>query len=119
MDLSCRVAFSMEFRLPVNCVVNQEAEDSLYSLFAVVVHIGRKINYGHYITLVKSADQWLKFDDDNVEKIEESELESFFGSSDDVFNPRKSMNAYILFYQVVNGSLRSKASKPSTSLALS
>eukprot|EP00253_Pinus_taeda_P008829 PITA_08829 len=99
-----RVAFSKEFRLPINSCGDQNAADSLYSLFAVVVYMGWRMNCGHYIALVKSGDQWLLCDDEKVETIEESALHSFFGSSKTVTSdPKDAMNAYILFYEAVNG----------------
>lgn len=40
-------------------------------LFAVVVHIGRGLNQGHYVAVVKSGDRWLLFDDEIVELVNE------------------------------------------------
>lgn len=56
--------------------------DRLYDLVAVVVHCGSTPNRGHYITVVKAQSFWLLFDDDLVDKIEESTIEDFFGLSD-------------------------------------
>ena len=39
----------------------------MYDLVAVVVHIGSSINRGHYISIVKSEDIWILFDDDIVD----------------------------------------------------
>lgn len=41
--------------------------DRLYDLVAVVVHCGSGPNRGHYISIVKSHDFWLLFDDDIVD----------------------------------------------------
>lgn len=41
--------------------------DRLYNLVAVVVHCGSGPNRGHYISIVKSHDFWLLFDDDMVD----------------------------------------------------
>lgn len=41
--------------------------DRMYDLVAVVVHIGSSINRGHYISIVKSEDIWILFDDDIVD----------------------------------------------------
>lgn len=40
-------------------------------LFAVVVHIGRGPNHGHYVAMVKSGGRWLLFDDEVVELVSE------------------------------------------------
>jgi ubiquitin carboxyl-terminal hydrolase 9/13 len=67
-----------------------------YELYAVVVHIGGGPHHGHYVALVKTEDQgWLLFDDETVEKIEESFVMRFVGDSPD------SATAYILFYQEI------------------
>lgn len=42
-----------------------------YRLFAVVVHIGRGPNHGHYVAVVKSGGRWLLFDDEIVELVSE------------------------------------------------
>ncbi|KAJ8480555.1 hypothetical protein OPV22_024282 [Ensete ventricosum] len=75
--LSYRVVFPMELKL-TNTVEDAESE---YSLFAVVVHVGSGPNHGHYVSLVKSHNHWLLFDDENVEMIDESTVQTFFGSS--------------------------------------
>ena len=46
--------------------------DRLYTLFAVVVHVGSGPNHGHYISLVRSHTHWLLFDDESVELIDEA-----------------------------------------------
>ncbi|KAG1366514.1 putative Ubiquitin carboxyl-terminal hydrolase 4, partial [Cocos nucifera] len=75
--LSYRVVFPMELKL--NNTVDDA--DSEYSLFAVVVHVGSGPNHGHYVSLVKSHNHWLFFDDENVEMIDESIVQTFFGSA--------------------------------------
>ncbi|KAK4777068.1 hypothetical protein SAY86_005756 [Trapa natans] len=75
--LSYRVVFPLELKL-INSVEDADAE---YSLFAVVVHVGSGPNHGHYVSLVKSHNHWLFFDDENVEMIDESAVQTFFGSA--------------------------------------
>lgn len=41
--------------------------DRMYNLVAVVVHCGSGPNRGHYISIVKSYDFWLLFDDDIID----------------------------------------------------
>lgn len=51
---------------------------------------------GHYVSLVKSANTWLYFDDDQVEPIQEHMVQSTFGASSDMGNVE---HGYILLYQ--------------------
>eukprot|EP00667_Euglena_gracilis_P011848 EG_transcript_12127 len=76
--LSYRVPFSTELRIPM---IAEDEEDSLYHLFAVVIHVGSGPNMGHYVSMVKSHGHWLLFDDDLVEHIPESYIHSVFGVS--------------------------------------
>ncbi|KAG6409152.1 hypothetical protein SASPL_132186 [Salvia splendens] len=70
--LSYRVVFPLELKLSTTL----DAGDSVYSLFAVVVHVGTGPNHGHYVSLVKSHNHWLFFDDENVEMIDESAIQT-------------------------------------------
>ncbi|CAN4075674.1 unnamed protein product [Withania somnifera] len=81
--LSYRVVSPLELKLS-NTVEDADAE---YSLFAVVVHVGSRPNHGHYVSLVKSHNLWLFFDDENVEMIDDSR----YSSNTD--------HGYILFYE--------------------
>lgn len=94
--LSYRVVFPLELRL---CNTSDDAEDPdrLYSLFAVVVHVGSGPNQGHYVSLIKSHDQWLLFDDDCVEPKDESEIQSVYGVTQD--SAQSTEAGYILFYE--------------------
>ncbi|KAH1026543.1 hypothetical protein HUJ05_000197 [Dendroctonus ponderosae] len=71
--------------------------DRLYDLVAVVIHCGSGPNRGHYISIVKSHGFWLLFDDDQVDKIESSAIEDFYGLAADT--QKSSETGYILFYQ--------------------
>ncbi|ONK74055.1 uncharacterized protein A4U43_C03F2320 [Asparagus officinalis] len=94
--LSYRVVFPMELKLSSS--VNDP--DSEYSLFAVVVHVGVGPNHGHYVSLVKSHNHWLCFDDENVEMIDEAMMQSFFGSAQEYSS--NTDHGYILFYESTN-----------------
>ena len=48
--LSYRVVFPIELKLSTTL----DAGDSVYSLFAVVVHVGTGPNHGHYVSCKKS-----------------------------------------------------------------
>lgn len=91
--LSYRVVFPMELKLS-NTV---EDTDTEYSLFGVVVHVGSGPNHGHYVSLVKSHNHWLFFDDESVEMIDESAIQAFFGSAHEYSG--NTDNGYILFYE--------------------
>eukprot|EP01134_Creolimax_fragrantissima_P002194 CFRG2194T1 len=96
--LSYRVVFPLELKL-FNMSDDAESPDQMYDLFAVVIHVGSGPNQGHYITIVKSHDNWLVFDDDNIEVVEESKLQSFFGLCGDRSDGgQSSESGYILFY---------------------
>ncbi|KAJ1380145.1 Ubiquitin specific protease, conserved site [Sesbania bispinosa] len=75
--LSYRVVFPLELKLS-NTVEDADIE---YSLFAVVVHVGSGPNHGHYVSLMKSHNHGLFLYDENVEMIDESVVQTFFGST--------------------------------------
>lgn len=94
--LSYRVVFPLELKL-CNTTDDAPGSEAEYSLFAVVVHVGTGPNHGHYVSLVKSHNHWLFFDDENVEIIDESVVQTFFGSTQEYSN--NSEHGYILFYE--------------------
>ena len=96
--LSYRVVFPLELKLS-NTVEDADIE---YSLFAVVVHVGSGPNHGHYVSLVKSHNHWLFFDDENVEMIDESAVQTFFGSAQEYSS--NTDHGYILFYESIGAS---------------
>ncbi|EGF77996.1 hypothetical protein BATDEDRAFT_13604, partial [Batrachochytrium dendrobatidis JAM81] len=63
--LSYQVSFPLELRL-FNTADGAENADRLYQLHGVVVHIGSSPQSGHYVALIKSENQWMLFDDDDV-----------------------------------------------------
>ncbi|KAH6799462.1 ubiquitin-specific protease 3 [Perilla frutescens var. frutescens] len=88
-----RVVFPLELKLS-HTVEDVDAE---YSLFAVVVHIGSGPTHGHYVSLVKSHNHWLFFDDENVEMIDESAIQTFFRAAHEYSS--NTDHGYILFYE--------------------
>ncbi|KAL1923143.1 uncharacterized protein VTP21DRAFT_9519 [Calcarisporiella thermophila] len=92
VKLSYRVVFPLELRL-FNTSDDSVDSERLYELYAVVVHIGSGPHHGHYVTLIKSLGQWLIFDDETVETIEESDIPKFFGDR------AGTGSGYLLFYQ--------------------
>ncbi|PKA52947.1 Ubiquitin carboxyl-terminal hydrolase 3 [Apostasia shenzhenica] len=91
--LTYRVTFPIELKLS-NTVENADSE---YSLFAIVVHVGSGPNHGHYVSLVKSHNHWLLFDDENVDRYDESTVQTFFGSAQEYSSNTE--HGYILFYE--------------------
>ncbi|KAI9362897.1 hypothetical protein DFJ73DRAFT_956578 [Zopfochytrium polystomum] len=92
IKLAYRVVFPMELKL-FNTSDDAEDSDRLYNLNAVIVHIGGGPYHGHYVTLVKSFDRWLLFDDDAVEPVDETDLRRYFGDS------ASPGTGYILLYE--------------------
>nr|CAH7738623.1 unnamed protein product [Callosobruchus chinensis] len=96
IKVSHRVVFPLELRL-FNTSDDALNPDRLYDLVAVVIHCGSGPNRGHYISIVKSHGFWLLFDDDQVDKIDASTIEDFYGLTADT--QKSSETGYILFYQ--------------------
>jgi len=111
IKVSHRVVFPLELRL-FNTSDDAVNPDRLYNLVAVVIHCGSGPNRGHYISIVKSHDFWLLFDDDMVDKIDQSAIEDFYGLTSDI--QKSSETGYILFYQSrdTTESCRSSTSEP-------
>ncbi|KAJ2338049.1 hypothetical protein GGF43_006965, partial [Coemansia sp. RSA 2618] len=90
VKLSYRVNFPTELRVPNT---TEDTEDVLYTLSAIVVHLGGGPFHGHYISIVRSGDKWVLFDDDCVEIIDENELSNYFGDYPNFGS------GYVLFYE--------------------
>jgi ubiquitin carboxyl-terminal hydrolase 12/46 len=75
-----------------------------YSLVAAVVHMGLHMHHGHYVALVKSAGQWLCFDDDQVAPITEAQVRDTFGGEREgaAAGGASTEHSYILFYEHVS-----------------
>lgn len=56
----------------------------LFELKSVVVHVGKEVNRGHYVTVVRNGDRCVLLDDDEVRVVEPEVLRSFYG----VANPQ-------------------------------
>mmetsp|Transcript_1105 Transcript_1105/g.2404 ORF Transcript_1105/g.2404 Transcript_1105/m.2404 type:complete len:354 (-) Transcript_1105:746-1807(-) len=97
--LMYRVVFPLELKLS-NTTADAMGADVVYSLFSVVVHVGSGPHHGHYVSLIKSHGNWLYFDDDNVESITESQVQSTFGSTQEYSNSNMD-HGYLLFFERV------------------
>ncbi|KAI9495561.1 hypothetical protein BDB00DRAFT_937625 [Zychaea mexicana] len=54
-----------------------------YELCAVLTHVGRSADSGHYIAWVKKGDdEWHKFDDDKVSIVKDADIERLDGGGD-------------------------------------
>jgi ubiquitin carboxyl-terminal hydrolase 14 len=53
-----------------------------YHLIGVLTHRGRSSEGGHYVAHMKVKDAWLRFDDEKVTEIEDSDIEQLSGSPD-------------------------------------
>lgn len=54
-----------------------------YELCAVLTHVGRSADSGHYIGWVKNkTDEWYKFDDDKVSTLRDADIERLDGGGD-------------------------------------
>lgn len=97
--LSYRVVFPFEL-IVQNTSHDAVRPDTRYNLFAVVVHVGIGPNHGHYVSMIKSANTWLLFDDDTIDVVQESDITSCFGSSNDIVTNTDC--GYLLFYQAAD-----------------
>ncbi|OAV98216.1 hypothetical protein PTTG_25708 [Puccinia triticina 1-1 BBBD Race 1] len=93
--LSYRVVFPFELKL-FNTTDDIQDPDRLYELWAIVVHIGAGPHHGHYVTILKSHGQWLLFDDNVVTRIEERDIQKYYGDTPSVGS------GYVLFYQATD-----------------
>ena len=55
----------------------------------MIIHHGYRAGSGHYYAIIKVKDNWVKFDDDKITFIDESEIDNY------------SQKAYLLFYQKI------------------
>ncbi|KAI8449536.1 hypothetical protein BY996DRAFT_4550017, partial [Phakopsora pachyrhizi] len=93
--LTYRVVFPFELRL-FNTTDDIPNPDRLYELWAIVVHIGTGLHHGHYVTILKSDGKWLLFDDNVVSRVEEHDIQKYYGDTPGVGS------GYVLFYQAAD-----------------
>jgi ubiquitin carboxyl-terminal hydrolase 12/46 len=99
--LSYRISFPIDLKLTNVCEDTVDA-DRNYRLFAVIVHAGSGPNHGHYVALVRAHNQWLCFDDDLIEPIDEAQIQAYFGSAVDT--AASTETGYLLFYEAEEAS---------------
>ncbi|ODQ77604.1 hypothetical protein BABINDRAFT_163332 [Babjeviella inositovora NRRL Y-12698] len=89
------VSYPTDLRL-FNTIDTIDGPDTLYELYACVVHIGGGPHQGHYVSLVKrTSNTWLLFDDELVELVDDNYVLKFFGPGPGL------ASAYVLFYRQV------------------
>ena len=96
--LTYRVTFPLSLRLlqPNASTATTAADCGLYSLTAVVVHIGNGARSGHYVCMCRgSSGQFYLYDDTSITAIGESELQATFGSE----MGGSHQDGYLLFYE--------------------
>jgi ubiquitin C-terminal hydrolase len=59
-------AINLPSELRLDFLLKNKSDSKAYNLFAIVVHVGNGIDYGHYFCLIKTCGKWFKFDDENV-----------------------------------------------------
>ncbi|PRW20845.1 Ubiquitin carboxyl-terminal hydrolase 3 isoform B [Chlorella sorokiniana] len=118
-----RVTFPWELKM-INTTDDCPDADSAYELFAVVVHMGAHPNHGHYVALVRTpSGQWVCFDDEQVNAVTESQVQSVFGHTQDWHPMREDQqgphadHGYILMYQRVQQQAGSGAAAATTGRA--
>lgn len=90
--VSHRVSFALELRLV--------PDDCLYNLLAVIIHLGVGANSGHYISIIRSKNTWILFDDDKRQIFNPENFVKSFGLWN--YNPeipQNSSTGYILLYE--------------------
>jgi len=66
-----------------NAPINMELMNGNYQLEAVLSHIGRSSDSGHYIAWVRAKDDiWLKFDDDYISTCTSEDIKKLSGGGD-------------------------------------
>jgi ubiquitin C-terminal hydrolase len=86
---------------PTEMAIEDEADaTSYFQLFAVVIHVGRGPNSGHYVTAVRCRNTWLLFDDESIRPVDADQMASLCFGQYHRDSP-SSATAYILFFQRV------------------
>ena len=97
---SVRVVFPLHLRIPIQSSGERDpGPEPFYRLYAVIVHIGRDPNHGHYVCYVNSHDHWFLFDDERVDVVKGFDLQHVFGTTKNPKSVGVTETGYILFYQ--------------------
>lgn len=90
-----RVLYSRYLRLPAT-TDDCETPEKLYELTSVIIHLGGGPYQGHYVVITKTANGWLLFDDEIVDRVDESFVFKFFGEENSM------ATVYLLIYQEIS-----------------
>ena len=74
VKLDYRIQFPFEIRLP-STQDEQNNKASLYTLSAIIMHMGYGIQAGHYYSIIKIGDKWVEFDDSKMNTMSEEAIE--------------------------------------------
>jgi ubiquitin C-terminal hydrolase len=99
-------AINIPSELRLDYLLKNKTDSNVYNLFAIVVHVGNGIDYGHYFCLIKTCGKWFKFDDENVDVIKiliklikNKDINEFFGNPDEEYEYNSNFCAYMLLYE--------------------
>ena len=70
-----------------------------YELNSLVIHLGKHIQNGHYLSVYKSNDNWIFADDENIRALSQEEIDELFEFGM-VRSPYPSPSVYLLFYSL-------------------
>ncbi|KAL9651994.1 hypothetical protein ABK040_000336 [Willaertia magna] len=91
LDMNKHLNTSTNFQSSEINAVTLDSHFNIYNLFAVLIHSGGSSG-GHYYAYIKIHNDWYEFNDSNVSKIDEKQVEKAFGSKD------SHANGYLLMY---------------------
>ena len=118
----CQAAILFCLGLPLQCMVSQLL-GRLVRLRSLSAFCGGgsmtrclAVPAGHYVSFVKSHDKWLFFDDESVEAISESLVQTAFGSPQE-YNSSSMDHGYILMFTRQSVDSSSSSSTPVSATA--
>lgn len=79
-------------------IVLRAEEVCLYCLRSIIIHLGKTISSGHYVTLYNYLDKWYLANDSNVSVISNEHLHQFI-STGQLIEGLESPTAYLMIYE--------------------
>ena len=80
---------------------NLNSKDNRYSLFAFIIHYGKHLTRGHYISIIQRNDKWYECNDNLI-----TELNAFTEDGyiifDKVDKETMNKNGYLFFYRKIS-----------------
>ena len=81
-----KINTEIDFPLELEMALYHEGPSTLYSLAAVLLHVGQQAHHGHYVAHIKERGSWFLFNDEKVYCMEKK------------VGPQRSQHAYMLVY---------------------